>query len=163
MFVHISILIPALIVFSIGCYQIIKWIYDKYTFNESRLIPLITSKKQAEPKHTDYFVQVSKTRPNPELEEKIKNSVDTLDLMLDEFTRIKSVIRCACPGDERSALNEISGLCDRAAMQLRRSVPVIDELEEKTKVLRKMRQVLNESLDGYFSKPLITTIVPPDD
>ena len=45
---------------------------------------------------------------------------DTLDLMCDEFKRIK-----ACCNN-----SEIEGLCDRAISEIQRRVPIVKELEQ---------------------------------
>ena len=48
---------------------------------------------------------------------------DTLDLMCDEFKRIKS-----CCNN-----SEVEGLCDRAISEIQRRVPIVTELEQANK------------------------------
>lgn len=67
---------------------------------------------------------------------KAKYDIDHIDLMMDEFMRIK-----ACPG----ASSEIKQLCDRAVNQTYRNVSVYTELED----LRALKKQLDSGLILY--------------
>jgi hypothetical protein len=63
---------------------------------------------------------------------------DTLDLMVDEFKRIRS-----CPG----ANAEIKGLCDRAIKNTYQHVPVIVQRDRAEEQVMKQRVALQEIAD----------------
>lgn len=71
---------------------------------------------------------------------------DIIDLMRDEFMRIKT-----CPAD-KWAKPEIDGLCDRAITNINQNVPVIvqrDEAQAKVASLRREITRLQQTVDQY--------------
>lgn len=57
---------------------------------------------------------------NPGTQGKIEKAVDVVDLMRDEFARIKAIV----PDNA-----EIVGLCDRAMTQITQNVPILKQLD----------------------------------
>lgn len=75
--------------------------------------------------------QISRARTRREvmLIKRVEDLESCMDLMVDEFKRIK-----ACPG----VSSEIKGLCDRAVWGIKQAVPLIvqrDQAEEKIREL----------------------------
>lgn len=68
--------------------------------------------------------------PTPDELERIENAVDLVDLMRDEFARIKAIV----PDNA-----EIVGLCDRAATEITQNVRVIKQLDEARTAIANMR------------------------
>lgn len=64
---------------------------------------------------------------------KLSKCLDTLDLMRDEFLRIR-----ACPGVN----TEVVGLCNRALANVERNVPILVENERVINKLRDIRHHL---------------------
>jgi len=82
------------------------------------------------------------------------STVDSLDLMRDEFKRIRS-----CPG----ATTEIQGLCDRAISGIERKVPLIIEAESLRNQLHSIAAALL-SLQRWSQSPFGTAMATePDD
>ena len=78
------------------------------------------------------------------MKNEIQKLTDTIDLMRDEFMRIK-----ACPS-EKWAKPEIDGLCDRAIKQINQHVPVIvqrDRAEAKALELRVALLTILDAVD----------------
>lgn len=71
---------------------------------------------------------------------------DAIDLMRDEFRRIK-----ACPAD-KWVKAEIDGLCDRAITKIEQTVPVIvqrDAAEKKAAALERENKRLRDTIAEY--------------
>lgn len=76
-----------------------------------------------------------------------RKSTDTLDMMRDEFQRIKAI----CRGEKASCLfREIEGLCDRAVTRIWQTVPIIVQRDLLSKQLREAtaaNQEMGEALE----------------
>lgn len=74
-----------------------------------------------------------------EFEKRTQELTDHLDLMVDEFARIKACCRNFTTLESAAFASEIVGLCERAITRTRQLVPVItqrDELSHKLDVLK---------------------------
>ncbi len=73
----------------------------------------------------------------------ISNCYDDVDLMRDEFKRIKVI----------SKNKEIDGLCDRALARSKRITPVIDEINELKKQREHLEQWISAIADDHKQIP----------
>ncbi len=78
--------------------------------------------------------------------EEYKKAVDTVDLMRDEFIRIKVLCNTETSSIQyaKSIISEIEGLCERAITKIERNVSVIDDLERHAEALNKIKRALVE-------------------
>lgn len=73
----------------------------------------------------------------------ISNCYDDVDLMRDEFKRIKVI----------SKNKEIDGICDRALARSKRITPVIDEINELKKQREHLEQWISAIADDHKQVP----------
>lgn len=69
-------------------------------------------------------------------------AVNLLDLMADEFARIKILV--ANGGGYGAFGKEIEGICDRAVQKIRQKVPVITQRDEAENLVKQARLILAE-------------------
>jgi len=71
-----------------------------------------------------------------------KQHIDTLDLMRDEFKRIRALHSIDTPHDQ-----EVNGLCDRAIMQINQRVSVITQRDQLAESLREAKIALEDCVE----------------
>ena len=85
------------------------------------------------------------------MNEEQKSAIDTLDLINDELVRIQVICpqNTVLPTSPIVCLSEIYGICERAIMDIKRNVSVIDELEKKNNSLRQVKLTV-DSLPNHM-------------
>ncbi len=71
------------------------------------------------------------------------------DMWRDEFARIRCIVEIG-NNDENAKFLEIKGICERAVLDIRSKISLIDQREKSADEITRLRQALRSIQDGKF-------------